>query len=661
MPHTVQIVGPDKRTINVPRNSKITLSDWFLRYVPRYLKVIRVIGEAEAPKVPVVEKRQPAAMRPTMAPPPPPEPPKPPPPAPIAAPLPPPPPPPPPPPALATPPPQPVVPPKPVHIIPKQIESPAPVARAPRPIKTYDSLLKTPIVGHVVPGNPNAFFTQAMAENLYPISNNIGVGILSYNRLPSLQRLVTSIRAHTDLRRTTVFISDESSNPDVKAWLSTQTDLIVLDNSSRLGVAGNSNRLLRCLSRFKYKLLLNDDVVVLKPGWDRFYFDCMVGTGLHHFCYRQPGVYGATNHDHTTINMGGYAVKTIHDKPQGSIIALNQKAFEAVGYFDERFGLYGMEHVDWSRRVSLSGIQKAGFHDVSGSEQYFAISKDPSAVEDRGHHLTSAKQRFASITQEQGRIFVHPSSNSHVPAISYVIPCRNVCARNESIATVVGNIRAQRFPNIEIVVAEEDSVARVDKNEIYPAKHVFSPTPPNTPFCKGAAFNLGVKTTTTDSVVLHDADILVPVGYTAEIHRILQSHNACHIGKQVLYMNRTSTSAINTQYVVDTSKECERVVDYFEGGSLAVRKPIYIAAGGFDERFVGYGVEDCEFFERLAAYGNFFNTRTIKMVHLWHDRQGGWDADHKRNKNYMVSIKGKPFSQRSQELSEIWIKKYGQQ
>lgn len=608
-PHTIQLVGPDRKSINVPRHSKIILSDWFLRYAPGYIRVVRVIGEAGErviPKPIVVDK--PARPAPT-----------------------------------------------PIKVTPGSGRA----AAVTRSVNRQGNRL--PIVGKAAPGNPTTHFQQAISEVYYPISNNIGVGILSYNRLPSLQRLIESIRAHTDLRRTTVFVSDESTDPSVKAWLSAQKDIIVVDNPSRIGVAGNSNRLLRCLSRFKWKLMLNDDVVVLKDGWEKFYFDSMLSSGLSHFCYRQNGVYGARQEDVVVTNHGGVAVKTIKDKPQGSIMAFNQRAFETVGYFDERFGMYGMEHVDWSRRVSNSGIQIPGFHDASGSEAYFAISNDASAVEQRGDHLTHAKQLYASISQEAGRIHVLPGSISRVPSVTYVIPCRNTQERNESISTIVGGIKAQRFPHIEIIVAEEDQTQRVDKNEIFPVKCVFAQSQPSAGFCKGAAFNLGVKSSTTDYVILHDADILVPAGYTAEMYKLLQTYNGCHIGRQVLYMNRASTSAINHHYVVDPSKECERVVDYFEGGSLGARKAAYIAAGGFDEGFVGYGVEDCEFFERLRAYGNFYNERSAKMIHLWHDRSGDWHHAHARNKAYMATVAHIPYPARSQELSAAFIRKYGQQ
>ena len=67
----------------------------------------------------------------------------------------------------------------------------------------------------------------------------------------------------------------------------------------------------------------------------------------------------------------------IYEGMQGEIDTLAEKI---VGYFDENFGKYGMEHVDWSHRVSMSKIQPAGYHDVDGSELFFKICNHESAV-----------------------------------------------------------------------------------------------------------------------------------------------------------------------------------------------------------------------------------------------------------------------------------------
>lgn len=608
-PHAVQLVGPDKRIIPIPRHATVVLSDWFLRYSPRDLQVVRVIGEEEAVRSP---KSIQVNVAPRQAP------------------------------TFSS---------QPQRVAGRQIPIinrplPSPVGRPAVRRALSGKNSRGPIIGHQAGGDPMARYRQALGEVYYPISGDIGVGILSFNRLPCVKRLLESIRQNTDLSRTTIFVSDESTDSSVKEWLRQQADIVLLDNNERLGVAGNSNRLLRCLSRFKYKILLNDDVVILKQGWDVFYAEKMRQTGYHHFCYRQAGVYGARNEDGILKEVGGNNVQTIHDKPHGSIIAFDHETFKTVGYFDERFGIYGMEHVDWSRRVSLSGIQPHGYHDICGSEEFFKIEHTASAVEDRGKHAQQAKVLFSSLPQS-GRIYVQPTVKSTVPTISYVVPCRDILGRSNSIVTVINNIKAQRFPCIEIIISEHDSAPKTPNLDGCISLFMQS----TQPFIKAAAFNKGVMTSTSDYAILHDADILVPGNYTSEIYKILQSHNGCHIGKQVLYLAKQTSDDVNKNQHVDADNKCERAVDYFVGGSLAMKKSTYMTIGGLDENFVGYGMEDVEFFNRLKAYGSFYDERSVSMVHLWHDRTSDWQACHSANKKYMSSIENIPYPERHRTLN----------
>jgi len=515
------------------------------------------------------------------------------------------------------------------------------------------------IIGHRTSKNVSQLYNATITNDTYSISNNIGIGILSYNRLSSIKRLINSIRTYTDLTQTTVFVSDESSLDEVKNWLRQQSDIVLIDNKHRLGIAGNTNRLLNCLSRFRYKLLLNDDVEILHRGWDTFYFDTMAKTKFHHFCFRQPGVYGARTTDGVVNIHKDVNITTISDKPQGSVMAFDQKAFEIVGYFDEKFGYYGMEHVDWSHRIQLAGIQPPGYHDVENSSRYFKIWDDKSAVDNRITHLTKARELYNVLSTNEDRIYINQSADSNVPSISYIIPYRNADKRNNSINTVLNNIRAQRFPNIEMIVAEQDFATKCDINTMYPIQYLLSKSMnPAQQFCKGAAFNLGASNAHFN-LILHDADIIVPRNYTALLYDILLNDESCHLGKQVLYLTEESTNNVNNINKVTITEQCDHAVDYFEGGSLAIRKSTYIDVGGFDENFKAYGCEDCDFYERIKNNSKFREERTIKMIHLWHDRTPGWEAYHKKNKEYLSSVKLKyNISQRCKMLKTTLINKY---
>lgn len=631
-PHEVHLIGPDRRVIPVAGHAKVVLSEWFAdRYVPKFLKIIRVVGEDTPPARKSPNKPRAGLRMPSQ---------------PLRR-------------NIVNPRPQ-------ARLEQRQVTSRLPI-RPIRPTAITPTITTPPrsrplpvkrkqIVGHRAAGDPKQYFKQALEETDYPISNNIGVGILSYNRLGSLQRLIESIRNFTDLTRTTIFVSDESSNNDVKQWLREQPDIVVVDNSTRLGVAGNTNRLLRCLSRFRYKLLLNDDVEILQYGWDHFYFEAMAKTGYHHFCYREPGIYAATERDGTTKQVSGLSIKTIQDKPQGSILALDHTAFEKVGYFDEQFGYYGMEHVDWSRRVSRTKIQPEGYHDVEGADAFFKIWAENSAVDRRGELLAQAHSIFNKIAGNADRIYIGATSSSAVPAVSYVIPFRNV-GRGESVATVVANIKAQRFPQIEIIIIEQDSQQAFDLNTVTPIRHKLVPT--NDQFNKSLAFNSGMAWATSDKVILQDADIINPGEYTAMVARALNGSESCHFGQQVLYLTDESSRKVFTNGVTTADLQCESAVDYFEGGSIGVMKSAYVRIGGFDERFVGYGVEDVEFYERLKNLTNHKEDRVIKMIHLWHGRVDGWQARHQANKLYYIDQQRISLQQRAQELNKLLIKRHG--
>ena len=470
------------------------------------------------------------------------------------------------------------------------------------------------------------FSVSKIKEDVIPISNNVGVGILSYNRLESLVGLITSIRKYTDLTRTTVFVSDESTNPKVWEWLKEQKDIIGIHND-RIGIAGNTNRLLRCLERFKYKLLMNDDTEVLSEGWDMFYFNKMVQTNIKHFCYRQIGVYNAAK-----VEPNGNGIITVTNKPHGAVLAIHDDAFKKVGFMDEEFGIYGYEHVDYSDRISRSGMAPPGYHDVAGSNKYFKIYDDKTSDEQKAEHFQQARIQYNNKKDDKTRLYIGTSNKTLVPSVSYVIPFRDI-GRANCIETVVQNVKAQRFPVVQIVLVEQDCKEIMDKNKLPCIDYIFSSSSNGVPFNKSQAFNDGVHASKNNNIILHDADMLVRGNYTTIMNNLLNNNESVHVGATVCYMTKESTEKIISIYKINEQNiESDRIVNYYEGGSLGIRKDVYNKIGGFSELFIGYGVEDCDFFWKIKTATKLFNDRTINLFHLWHGRTDGWETYHSRNK-----------------------------
>ncbi|MBD3407205.1 MAG: glycosyltransferase [Candidatus Lokiarchaeota archaeon] len=611
--HLVQLTGPHKEVVKVGAGKEITLPDYYIKYCPKYIRVISSTSETQdqqnnIKKIPVESTYVKTKLsRPDKQP-----------------------------------------------IINKVKRGGVrQVSISNTKTKRSPNIVGRSSGSHVTATNK---FKNLIKDESFAISNNIGVGILSYNRLSTIKRLLDSIKAHTDLSKTTIFVSDESDKQEVKSYLKSVKWIVLLDNQDRLGIAGNSNRLLQCLSRFKHKILLNDDVEIKKDGWDKFYFDAMKTTGMHHFCYRQDGVYGANSSQIKTSSNNGYKINTIQDKPQGAVMVFDDVAFDKVGYFDIGFGIYGMEHVDWSNRVSMSGVQMPGFHDVGGSEQYFTIHNEPTSIKAKHVELSESKKKFNEVKTDRSRIYINQDSKSVVPSLSYVVPYRHGQDRKNAIKSVISNIRAQKFPHIEIVLVEQDNIQQQNEQSLMPITYKFLKGDGD--FWKSAAFNAGVKNASNALIVLHDADMIVQRNYSELVYRILQDFESCHIGRHVLYLDAESTNKICSSLRVDDQLKCDRIVGYFEGGSLACHKNVFINIGGFNEQFKGYGCEDCEFYERLSRLTKMYDGRSIDLIHLNHGRSSGWNAAHKQNKLIHTKLSRMPLNNRTQILRSELKSKY---
>ncbi len=243
--------------------------------------------------------------------------------------------------------------------------------------------------------------------------NNIGVGILSYNRLHCVRRLLDSMLKHGH-HCCDIYLSHEAEPDELlrigngypkgdafyKAIGQENIDNVLysMDINPRGGVAVNTNRLMRRLERYKYKIILNDDVEVLKHGWQLIYPNAMLFTSIHHFCVHQKDYYPGEK-PYTTFCKNGFDIDVRQSRPQGAVIAFDQEIYEKVGLFDESFGQYGMEHVDWSWRCSESGLQQKGVFDRADSNEYFKVhcdaSADPMSGDKREVALELYKKKWA--------------------------------------------------------------------------------------------------------------------------------------------------------------------------------------------------------------------------------------------------------------------------
>lgn len=207
---------------------------------------------------------------------------------------------------------------------------------------------------------------------------DLSIVIVNWNTEGLLRRCVDSVLAERVPFLQEVIVIDNASQDDSMAFLSGYPDQVrLVVNTENRGFAAGCNQGLR-LSAGRYILLLGPDAEVL-PGALQALLAFMDSHG-------SAGAAGPTllNADGTLQPSGSHfpglrRLLAVHplierfwpppedplrrrdfrqiaevDEVSGACLLIRRRAFEEVGFFDERFFMY-FEEVDWCRRLTLRG------------------------------------------------------------------------------------------------------------------------------------------------------------------------------------------------------------------------------------------------------------------------------------------------------------------
>jgi hypothetical protein len=204
------------------------------------------------------------------------------------------------------------------------------------------------------------------------------------------------------------------------------------------------------------------------------------------------------------------------------------------------------------------------------------------------------------------------------PRVSFIIGHRGE-ARIPLLEKTIASIAAQRGVAIECIVVEQDEHPRLRLPDW--VRHIPMPVAAGTPYNRSAAFNAGAYAARAPLLVLHDNDILVPVGYAA---RFAQHHDDglefIDLKRFLFYLSETETAHVLASERFPAALTPERVMQNARGGSIAADRDAFLDIGGFDEAFVGWGGEDNELWGR-AETRRAWRYGYLPLVHLWHAPQ----------------------------------------
>ena len=215
-----------------------------------------------------------------------------------------------------------------------------------------------------------------------------------------------------------------------------------------------------------------------------------------------------------------------------------------------------------------------------------------------------------------------PSEHGRDVQVSFVIGHRGMQRVPHLLATLA-TVAAQQGIGIECIVVEQS--ARSEIRDVLPSwvRHVHTPLPvPDLPYCRSWTLNVGARIASGKVLVFHDNDMLVPEAYATEIwKRYVEGYEVINLKRFVFYLTENHSQEIASSHWLSLAHPPEVIVQNLEaGGSVAMTRDAFVAIGGYDESFVGWGGEDNEFWDR-AQTRRVWPYAYLPIVHLWHAPQ----------------------------------------
>lgn len=184
-------------------------------------------------------------------------------------------------------------------------------------------------------------------------------------------------------------------------------------------------------------------------------------------------------------------------------------------------------------------------------------------------------------------------------------------------------IAGQRACAVECIVVEQH--AEQTARDYIPnwVRYIHTPVPdPETPFSRAWAFNVGARAARAECLIFNDGDMLVCRDYAQSIRQLhRRGFEFINLKRFVFYLSKIDSENLERSGKVRCDFTPDSIMQNAEaGGTVGVDKSAFWQIGGFDERFVGWGGEDNEFWER-AQTRVVYPFGYLPVLHLWHEPQ----------------------------------------
>ncbi len=160
---------------------------------------------------------------------------------------------------------------------------------------------------------------------------------------------------------------------------------------------------------------------------------------------------------------------------------------------------------------------------------------------------------------------------------------------------------------------------------------------------KNIMVNRAVGLAKGEVLVIIDADRIMPEGYFKKTIKELTPGTATAPDKMIKLLSPVSDAQINNRQFTfrrdDRTRELTPFRKHLFSGNTVLFKEDYLATGGMDESYWGYGFNDLDFSKVWERKGFKIDWSPEEEIHLYHDRLDQADEDEFHTQNTLNAYK----------------------
>lgn len=226
------------------------------------------------------------------------------------------------------------------------------------------------------------------------VAMQYGIGITTRNR-PEYLALALKHFAGFGGREHIFVYDDASTEPDANADICAEYGVSYAYGSERKGVAKAKNECLRALRENEHIFLFDDDCFPKKHGWQQCFITAARHTHVHHLMHIVP-----FSHITQIDELGPLAA---FDGCSGVCLYVDKMCLNAVGGFDERFGIYGHEHAQYSQRAFLAKMSAYPYMSPKNCGEFIYSLDINYGWKNEIPPLGKVSKLYSSVTQEEAK------------------------------------------------------------------------------------------------------------------------------------------------------------------------------------------------------------------------------------------------------------------